>query len=85
MILINAFIIDFSSSPGPYDIFVRELVAMDGIDNSEILLIDALGYGLYLAASRFQNVIFLNHYIHIISHFVDNARFLKMCIYCISC
>ncbi|GIY41236.1 uncharacterized protein CDAR_574131 [Caerostris darwini] len=27
----------------PYDIFVRELVAMDGIDNSEILLIDALG------------------------------------------
>ncbi|GFT87222.1 uncharacterized protein NPIL_480471 [Nephila pilipes] len=31
------------SSCGPYDIFVRELVAMDGIDNSEILLIDALG------------------------------------------
>ncbi|KAG8201943.1 hypothetical protein JTE90_027419 [Oedothorax gibbosus] len=27
----------------PYDIFVRELIAMDGIDNSEILLIDALG------------------------------------------
>ncbi|XP_042903119.1 uncharacterized protein [Parasteatoda tepidariorum] len=27
----------------PYEIFVRELVAMDGIDNSEILLIDSLG------------------------------------------
>ncbi|KAG8193928.1 hypothetical protein JTE90_011481 [Oedothorax gibbosus] len=30
-------------SNSPYEIFVRELVAMDGIDNSEILLIDSLG------------------------------------------
>ena len=27
----------------PYEIFVRELVAMDGLDTSEILLIDSLG------------------------------------------
>ena len=27
----------------PYEMFVRELVAMDGIDTSEILLIDAVG------------------------------------------
>lgn len=27
----------------PYEIFVRELVAMDGVDNSEILLIDSNG------------------------------------------
>ena len=27
----------------PYEIFVRELVAMDGVDSSEILLIDSLG------------------------------------------
>lgn len=32
-----------TDAKSPYDIFVRELVAMDGIDNSEILLIDALG------------------------------------------
>lgn len=27
----------------PYEIFVRELVAMDGVDNSEIVLIDSSG------------------------------------------
>lgn len=27
----------------PYEIFVRELVALDGVDSSEILLIDSLG------------------------------------------
>jgi hypothetical protein len=27
----------------PYEIFVRELVASDGIDASEILLVDAIG------------------------------------------
>ncbi|XP_046406452.1 uncharacterized protein LOC124171342 [Ischnura elegans] len=27
----------------PYDIFVRELVALDGVDGSEILLVDSLG------------------------------------------
>ncbi len=27
----------------PYEIFVRELVASDGIDASEILLVDAVG------------------------------------------
>ncbi|KAG8227680.1 hypothetical protein J437_LFUL006991 [Ladona fulva] len=27
----------------PYDIFVRELIALDGVDGSEILLIDSLG------------------------------------------
>lgn len=27
----------------PYEIFVRELVAMDGVDNSEIVLIDSDG------------------------------------------
>ncbi len=27
----------------PYQIFVRELVAMDGKDTSEILLIDSIG------------------------------------------
>ena len=27
----------------PYEIFVRELIASDGIDASEILLIDAIG------------------------------------------
>ena len=27
----------------PYEIFVRELVAMDGVDASEILLIDSIG------------------------------------------
>lgn len=30
-------------SPGPYEIMVRELVAVDGSDSSEILLIDAQG------------------------------------------
>ncbi|KFM57153.1 hypothetical protein X975_21511, partial [Stegodyphus mimosarum] len=34
---------EITDDNSPYDIFVRELVAMDGIDNSEILLIDALG------------------------------------------
>ena len=28
----------------PYEIFVRELIASDGIDASEILLIDAIGW-----------------------------------------
>lgn len=28
---------------GPYEIFVRELIAVDGVDASEILLIDSLG------------------------------------------
>ena len=27
----------------PYDMFVRELVAMDGMDNSQVLLVDTLG------------------------------------------
>ncbi|KAH7935907.1 hypothetical protein HPB52_014960 [Rhipicephalus sanguineus] len=32
-------------SNSPYEIFVRELVAMDGVDSSEILLVDSHGYG----------------------------------------
>ena len=32
----------------PYEIFVRELIASDGIDASEILLIDSIGYVLIL-------------------------------------
>ncbi|XP_067118423.1 uncharacterized protein [Centruroides vittatus] len=34
---------EVSTKNSPYEIFVRELIAMDGIDNSEILLIDSLG------------------------------------------
>ena len=30
-------------SNSPYEIFVRELIASDGIDASEILLIDSIG------------------------------------------
>lgn len=34
---------EITDADTPYEIFVRELVAMDGQDNSEILLIDGRG------------------------------------------
>ena len=34
---------EISDKTSPYEIFVRELVAMDGQDSSEILLIDGRG------------------------------------------
>ena len=40
----------------PYEIFVRELVAMDGLDTSEILLIDSLGKILMMMMMMMMNM-----------------------------
>jgi hypothetical protein len=49
----------------PYEIFVRELVASDGIDASEILLVDAIG--------KNSKVVSLNMYV---ARFVANIFFI---------
>ena len=40
----------------PYEIFVRELIAMDGLDSSEILLIDSLGKFAWKISSLFAGL-----------------------------
>jgi len=39
----------------PYEIFVRELIASDGIDASEILLVDAIGKNRFKVLGSWQN------------------------------
>ncbi len=51
----------------PFEIFVRELIAMDGLDSSEILLIDSRGEFLHLSTIVFvtyRPTLRLSHRLH---------------------
>lgn len=45
-------------STAPYQMFIRELVAVDGVDSSEIMLID--GHGCPTDASIMANILQVN-------------------------
>lgn len=48
----------FPTWAAPYQMFIRELVAVDGVDSSEIMLID--GHGCPTDASIMSNVVQVN-------------------------